>query len=66
MNTNLDMDWTGNQGLSDSELMNIASGCGYDIKKLEELIRLNLGLTIKRLILYYQNQPKKKAVKIDI
>ena len=43
MNTNLDMDWTGNQGLSDSELMNIASGCGYDIT-----IGANNGEEIRR------------------
>ena len=31
MNGNLDMDWIENQSLSDSELMNISNGCGYDI-----------------------------------
>ena len=43
MNTNLDMDWIGNQGLNDSDLMNIASECGYDIT-----IGANNGEEIRR------------------
>jgi hypothetical protein len=62
MNGNLDMDWTENQGLSDSELMNIASSCGYDI-----MIGANNGEEIRRAYntLPWPNDQEINSIKTD-
>ena len=58
MNDNcLDMDWTGNQGLSDSDLINISNGCGYDIT-----IGANNGEEIRRA---YNTLPWKSDYEIN-
>ena len=49
MNVNIDMDWTNNPDLNETDLNNISSNCGYDI-----LIGTNNGEEVRRA---YQTKP---------
>ena len=56
MNVNIDMDWTNNPDLNETDLNNISSNCGYDI-----LIGTNNGEEVRRA---YQTKPWKSDFEI--